>query len=206
MCVAQLSHFHIYNIEFVKIFFCQESKEGECKDFLSDIDKISMNSNLDEEDYLDQLSHLLPWHRSLTLYERVLIGLIVSIFVSIVGCILCCLACQRSALRRYYSRKRLSKCCLYVCHWRTTTNHFRFYQDHGTNIVTASASRKNTLVLPPPPSYESIVKTDSTAHLHKLIKSQYLDLGRKLSYGTTSDSDGTQPSEVSIFGTSVILT
>ena len=69
-----------------------------------------MNNSTEEEDYIDQLSRILPWHRSLTSLERLLIVLIVSTFVSIVGCTLLCLIYPRSPLRRrYYSKNKLGK-------------------------------------------------------------------------------------------------
>ena len=61
-------------------------------------------------DYIDQLSGILPLHRSLTSLERILIVLIVSTFVTSIGCILLCLIYSRSPLRRrYYSKNILSK-------------------------------------------------------------------------------------------------
>ena len=69
-----------------------------------------MGNNTREEDYIDQLSRILPDHRPLSAFERLLIVFIVSIFVSIVGCILLCLAYPRSPLRRRYRAKnKLSK-------------------------------------------------------------------------------------------------
>jgi hypothetical protein len=65
-----------------------------------------MSNNIEEDDYLDKLSRILSWHRSFTLYERILIVIVVSTFVSIVGCILLCLICPRSPLRRRYSSKK----------------------------------------------------------------------------------------------------
>ncbi|CAF0798159.1 unnamed protein product [Rotaria sordida] len=98
-----------------------------------------MSSNPEDKDYLDQLRHIFPWHRSFTTNERIIIILFVSTFVSIVGCILFCLICSRFPLRRrYYSKKKLDK------------------EQH---ILIASPSKKDTLVLPPP-YYESIFKTD----------------------------------------------
>jgi hypothetical protein len=69
-----------------------------------------MSKSIDEEDYLDQLNRVLPWHRSFTSSERIFIVLIVGTFVSIVGCTLLCLICSQSPFRRrYYSKKKLGK-------------------------------------------------------------------------------------------------
>lgn len=66
------------------------------------------SSNTKNEDYLDQLSRVLPWHRSFTSYERIFIVILVSTFVSMVGCILLCILCAHSPLRRrYYWKKKL---------------------------------------------------------------------------------------------------
>jgi hypothetical protein len=46
--------------------------------------------------------------------------------------------------------------------------------------------------MPPPPSYESIIKADEITDFNKLSKSPYLNIGRKSSNGTVSDSDGIQ--------------
>jgi hypothetical protein len=72
---------------------------------------VGMSSSAEKEDYLDQLSRVIPWHRSFESHERILIVLIVTTFVSIVGCTLFCLVCSQSPLRRRYSAKRkLGKC------------------------------------------------------------------------------------------------
>jgi hypothetical protein len=69
-----------------------------------------MVNSTEEQDYIDHLSRVLPWHRSFSEFERFLIVLIVSTFVSIVGCALLCLIFPRSPLRRrYYSKKKFSK-------------------------------------------------------------------------------------------------
>jgi hypothetical protein len=69
-----------------------------------------MMNSTEVEDYIDQLSRILPFHRSFTTLERFLIVLIVSSFVSIVGCTLLCLIYPRSPLRRkYYSKNQASK-------------------------------------------------------------------------------------------------
>jgi hypothetical protein len=65
--------------------------------------------------------------------------------------------------------------------------------------LITTTPRKDTLVLPPPPRYESVVKTDDIIAHNKPNKNRYLELGRKLSYGTTSDSDGVQSNGVCIF-------
>lgn len=73
-------------------------------------DTASNNNGSDADDYLDELSRILPWHRSFTSIERLFIVLMVSIFVSLVGCTLLCLICPASPLRRRYeARKRMSK-------------------------------------------------------------------------------------------------
>jgi hypothetical protein len=75
------------------------------------MNETGMSNSTDGEDYIDQLSRLLPLHRSFTSLERTLIVLIVSTFVSIVGCTLLCLIYPRSPLRRrYYSNNKSSKC------------------------------------------------------------------------------------------------
>ncbi len=69
-----------------------------------------MVNTTDMEDYIDQLSDVLPLHRSFTPLERFLIVFIVSTFVSIVGFTLLCLICSRSPLRRrYFSKNKSSK-------------------------------------------------------------------------------------------------
>ncbi|CAF2595720.1 unnamed protein product [Rotaria sp. Silwood2] len=132
---------------------------------------ISMINDTQEEDYIDRLSYILPWQRSLSPLERFLIIFIVSTFVSIVGCILLCLVCFRSSLRRRrYSKNKLNT-------------------DQHSLINTIS--RKSLAIVPPsPPSYESIVKTDDVLDFNKLSKSSYLYLARKSSNGTVSDTDG----------------
>jgi hypothetical protein len=64
------------------------------------------NNSTDEDDYLDQLTGLIPWDRSLTALERTLIIFIVLTFVTLVGSTLLCLACPQSPLRRRYDEKR----------------------------------------------------------------------------------------------------
>lgn len=59
-----------------------------------------------ENDYLDTLSNVLPWHRQFTYHERLLIVLVVGTFVSFVGFILLCLVCSQSALRRRFVAKK----------------------------------------------------------------------------------------------------
>jgi len=70
------------------------------------MDGVGMNSSTEEGDYLDQLSRVLPWHPSFTLYEQILIVAVVAVFVLIVGCISFCLLCSQSPLRRRYSAKK----------------------------------------------------------------------------------------------------
>jgi len=60
--------------------------------------------------------------------------------------------------------------------------------------LVPTAPRKDTFVCPSPPSYESIIQAGNIPNSNKLNKNPYLELGRKLSYGTVTDSDG-----VSIF-------
>ncbi len=60
--------------------------------------------------------------------------------------------------------------------------------------MVATAPRHDTFVCSSPPSYESIIQEGNIPNSNKLNKNPYLELGRKLSYGTVSDSDG-----VSIF-------
>jgi hypothetical protein len=75
------------------------------------MDEVSVNGRGERDDYLDQLSRVLPLRRSFTSHERILIVLIVSIFVSIVGCLLLCLFCSQCPLRRRYSgKKKRGKC------------------------------------------------------------------------------------------------
>ncbi|CAF0775989.1 unnamed protein product [Adineta steineri] len=127
-----------------------------------------MSNSTIEKDYIDQLSHILPLQRSFTSLERILIVCIVSIFVSFVGCTLLCLICPRSPLRRrYYSKAKLNK--------------------EPYNSVN-TISRKSILEIPPS-YYESIVKTNENTDYNNLIKSPYLNIVRKLSNGTVSDSD-----------------
>lgn len=137
---------------------------------------VGMSSTASSEDYLDQLSRVLPWHRSFTSYERLFIVILVSTFVSMVGCILLCILCSQSPLRRrrHYRQKKLEQQIL---------------------IAMAPKPGMSLCTSPPPPRYESIVSTEA---LNKLNKSAYLDFGRKLSYGNTSDSDGVKSNGVSI--------
>ncbi|UJR22892.1 hypothetical protein I4U23_025920 [Adineta vaga] len=129
-----------------------------------------MINNTKNEDYIDQISRLLPYHRSFTTLERILIIVIVSSFVSFVGCILFCLLYPRSFLRRkYFVKKKTNK-----------------EQHYLINTI----SGKNLLIIPPPPCYESIGKTEEILNLDKLAKSPYLNIGRKYSNGTVSDSEG----------------
>lgn len=111
-----------------------------------------MSNITHNEDYLDQLTYLLPIHRSLTSLERFLIVFIVSLFVSFVGCTLLCLIYPQSILRRKYFQKQK---------------------------IIQSMPRKSFLVVPPPPSYDSVIKSSELLK-HKI---------RTLSNGTLSDSD-----------------
>jgi hypothetical protein len=74
-------------------------------------------------------------------------------------------------------------------------NNFYFYQDKEQRILVGTASRKDTLSLPP--SYDSIIKIDNATNFNKLNKSRYLNSGRKSSHATGSDSDGAQVNGVS---------
>ncbi|CAF2510708.1 unnamed protein product [Rotaria sp. Silwood2] len=134
-----------------------------------------MSSSPQEEDYLDQLNRVFPWHRPFTANEQIIIVLFVAAVVSIIGCTLLCLICSRSPLRRrYYAKKKLDK---------------------ERRILIPATSKQDTLVLPStPPYYESIVKTDDMTIFNKLSKCQYLNFGRKLSNGTVSDTDCAQSS------------
>ena len=68
--------------------------------------------------------------------------------------------------------------------------------DREQRILIATAPKPDmALYTSPPPRYDSIVSTEA---LNKLNKSAYLDFGRKLSYGNTSDSDGVKSNGVSI--------
>jgi hypothetical protein len=70
-----------------------------------------------------------------------------------------------------------------------------FYEDREQRILIATAPRADTLVYtPPPPRYESIFKADD---LNNFRKSRPLDLARKSSFETTSDSDCIQSNGVS---------
>ncbi len=71
-----------------------------------------------------------------------------------------------------------------------------FCVDREQHILIATAPRADTLVYtPPPPRYDSIFKANE---LNNLRKNRYLDLDRKSSIETTSDSDGIQSHGVSI--------
>ena len=132
------------------------------------------NNGTDADDYLDELARLFPWHRSFTSLERLLIVLIVSCFVTLVGCTLLCLIYPQSPLRqRFRNRKKVD--------------------------ATNTLPRKSILVVPPPPSYESLVKADNLADLNKLSTSRYFNSVRKSSNGTMSDSDGVLTNSVSIY-------
>jgi hypothetical protein len=72
--------------------------------------EIGMINSTEVDDYIDQLSHVLPLHRSFTSLERTLIVFIVSTFVTIFGCALFFFIYSRSPLRRrYYPKNILSK-------------------------------------------------------------------------------------------------
>lgn len=123
-----------------------------------------------DEDYLDRLSEILPLQRTLTPLERLLIVIIVSIFVSFVACLLLCLIYPNSSLRKRYSARRRKE------------NHQETYP--MSNVAT----RTNILIVPPPPSYSSIVQNPPNL--------EQLRLGRKSSNGTVSDCDGLPTSTV----------
>ena len=120
------------------------------------------------EDYIDRLSEILPLQRSFSPLEKFLIVCIVSTFVSLVGCTLLCLIFPQSPIRRRYSSKNRQ----------------------------IKVPRKSLLVVPPPPSYDSIIKTDEVTDFNKLSRSPYLNIPRKSSNGTVSDSDGIQLNNV----------
>jgi hypothetical protein len=67
---------------------------------------VTTSSSVEENDYLDHLSRILPWHRSFTSYERIIIVVVVGVFVSFVGFTLFCLICSQSVLRRRYTAKK----------------------------------------------------------------------------------------------------
>ena len=52
-------------------------------------------------------------------------------------------------------------------------------------------------MLPSVPSYESIIETNDKSHFNILKQYPYLYLGRESSYGTISDIEGGQLSNVS---------
>jgi hypothetical protein len=84
------------------------------------------------------------------------------------------------------------------CIKNKSKHYFYFYQDIERRFLVASAPSNGTLVYSPPPRYESIVKADDITAFNNLCKSRYLDLARKSSHGTASDSDGVQSNNVSI--------
>ena len=59
-----------------------------------------IDNNTIAEDLIDQLINNLPWHRSLTLLERVIISCMTLIFLSIVSCIVFRLICTRSCSKQ----------------------------------------------------------------------------------------------------------
>ncbi|UJR26046.1 hypothetical protein I4U23_007392 [Adineta vaga] len=123
-----------------------------------------MSSSVNDEDYLDRLSRVIPWHRTFTFYERLFIIILVATFISIVGCIFLFLIYSRSRLRkRYVSQKNLDK-------------------EH---------CMENVLVFSEPPSYESAVRTSNSMALNKSNKNHFSKSSRQSSYGTASESDGT---------------
>lgn len=99
MCIPAVSHSHRRSSIRLK-YVENETPSG--------MAGVGMSSSATNEDYLDQLSRVLPWHRSFTSYERLFIVILVSTFVSMVGCILLCILCAQSPLRRrHYRQKRL---------------------------------------------------------------------------------------------------
>ena len=102
--ITQLSHFHIHNEVLKKVY-----NQMKIYEWNNNVSMIS--SNVDDEDYVDQLSRVVPWHRAFTFYERTLIVVLVITFLSFVGCILLYLIQWRSRLRRQYgSRTKFSTC------------------------------------------------------------------------------------------------
>lgn len=76
--------------------------------FIHDIKRANMNETRtgQDDDYLDEIGLFLPWQRSLTTSERVVIVLFGCILVSLVGCIVFYFVCSQKGLRRQYSRRR----------------------------------------------------------------------------------------------------
>ncbi|CAF1626878.1 unnamed protein product [Rotaria magnacalcarata] len=123
------------------------------------MDETNRNNHSDQKYYFDQLSYVLPWQRSFTSHERIIIVLIAATVVSLVACTLLCFICSQSPLRRRPNSKK--------------------------KIV----SRNDTLVLPSVPSNESSIQTDDKSNFNILKQYPYLYLGRESSYGTISDID-----------------
>lgn len=70
-------------------------------------------------------------------------------------------------------------------------------EEKETERVIHGVPRRSILVVPPPPSYDSIVKTDLVTDSNKLSHQRYiLNPARKLSNGTLSDSDSIQSNSV----------
>ncbi|CAF0811494.1 unnamed protein product [Adineta ricciae] len=124
-----------------------------------------ISSNVDDEDYVDQLSRVVPWHRAFTFYERTLIVVLVITFLSFVGCIL-----------------------LYLIHWRS-----RSRRQYGSKTKFSNGlCMEKTLVLSELPSYESAVRTSNVIALNKPTKHQLSRSSRQSSYGTASESESVQ--------------
>ncbi|CAF1553064.1 unnamed protein product, partial [Adineta steineri] len=136
-----------------------------------------MNTNVNDEDYLDKLTRALPWHRTFSLYDRILIVCVAAIFVSFVGCTLLCFIYSRSSLRRRYSSKaNLNK---------------------KQSVSIPTALKEDTLVYTSsPPSYESIVLTDNSTTFNNLSKTRPLELERRSVPSSISDSDGDRLSSI----------
>ncbi|CAF1118199.1 unnamed protein product [Adineta steineri] len=129
-----------------------------------------MNTNVNDEDYLDKLTRALPWHRTFSLYDRILIVFVAAIFVSFVGCTLLCFIYSRSSLRRRYSSKA------------------NFNKKQSVSIPTAP--KEDTFVYTSsPPSYESIVLTDNSTTFNNLSKIRPSELERRSIPCSISDSD-----------------
>lgn len=73
------------------------------------MDEVNSSNKAQNTDLLDQLTDVLPWHRSFTFFERTLIVITVTAFISLVGCTLIFLAYSRSSIRRRYLRRKTGK-------------------------------------------------------------------------------------------------
>ena len=143
----------------------------------------SMNTTVDggeEEDYLDHFSRLVPWQRSLTSLERLLIVSTVATFISIIACILLCVIWSRSP-RRWRSRRKLGN------HRLTRVSRALSIRNVEQHILMRARSRSDGLVVSSPPQYESIIKADSITAQNASEKRR--QFGRKPSLRTISEGD-----------------